>query len=348
MSASDPNAQDAALRAHLPSATSAAGAARGARANRLDRLATPSGQFAILALDHVRSFATTVRPDDPDSLTPDEIVASKEGLVQGLATDASAILIDPVLASRQFDSASAPLGAGLLVGIEDGDYESAVASPRLLPGWSVDRAARLGADGIKISVYYDPDGDMSGPVGFVREVARQCDLVDLPLFCEPLVRLRGGPDMQRQVLEGIRRFGDAGVDVLKIQFPCDTKAEQSRASWADACAEADRISPTPWALLSEGRDFAEFSELLTIACRAGASGFLAGRVIWGGVPGDGAGIAAAAARLAGLRLIAVDEGRPWRDLRDSESQSRLRLTPSVSAGDPGLHDGPGMGGGDAS
>ena len=29
-------------------------------------------------------------------------------------------------------------------------------------------------------------------LGFVREVARQCDLVDLPLFCEPLVRRRGG------------------------------------------------------------------------------------------------------------------------------------------------------------
>jgi tagatose 1,6-diphosphate aldolase len=280
-----------------------------ARSRRLDRLATASGQFAILAIDHVRSFATTVRPSAPDSLSAEEIVARKEGLIQGLAADASAILLDPVVASRA--ATTSTLGAGLLVGIEDGDYASAIAAPRLLPGWTVERAARLGADGIKISVYFDPDGDMSAPMRFAREVARQCALVDLPLFCEPLVRTRAGLDMRRQVIEGLRRFGDLGADVLKIQFPCDTQADQSRASWADACAEANEASPTPWALLSEGREFSEFSELLSIACRAGASGFLAGRVIWGDVPGDGSDTAEAATRLRALRTIAISEGRPW-------------------------------------
>jgi tagatose 1,6-diphosphate aldolase len=283
-----------------------------ARSDRLDRLATPSGQFAILALDHVRSFATTVRPDDPDSLSADDIVESKEGLIRGLGVGASAILIDPALATRRSDSAWGSSVAGVLVGVEDGDYESAVASPRFLPGWTVDRAARLGADGIKVSVYFDADADTSGAVGFVREVSRQCRLVDLPLFCEPLVPRGDGLDTRRRVIDGIRVFGDLGVDVLKIQFPCDTAEDDSRASWADACAEASEISPTPWALLSEGRDFGEFRELLAIACRAGASGFVAGRVIWGAISGDGRGLEAASARLSDLREIAVSEGQPWR------------------------------------
>jgi tagatose-1,6-bisphosphate aldolase len=281
-------------------------------AARLDRLATTSGQFAILALDHVRSFATTVRPDDPDSLSADDIVMSKEALIRGLGVDASAILIDPALVDRRSDSAWGSSIAGVLVGVEDGDYESAVVSPRFLPGWTVERAAALGADGIKISVYFDADEDMSAPVAFVREVSRQCRLAELPLFCEPLVRRRDGLDMRRGVIDGIRLFGDLGVDVLKIQFPCDTAVDRSRASWADACAEATAVSPTPWALLSEGRDFGEFQELLGVACRAGASGFVAGRVIWGGVPDDGAGISAASARLSVLREIAVSEGQPWR------------------------------------
>jgi tagatose 1,6-diphosphate aldolase len=317
--------------------------AQTAQADRLDHLATASGQFAILALDHVRSFATTVRPDDPDSLTLDEIVASKAGLVRELAADASAVLMDPVLAARQSESALGPLAAGVLVGIEDGDYESAATSPRLVPGWSVERAARLGADGIKISIHFDPDADVSIPLRFVREVAQQCRVVELPLFCEPLVRRRQGPDMRRQVLEGIRRFGDLGADVLKIQFPCDTEDEQSRSAWADACAAADELSPTPWALLSEGRDFAEFCELLTIACQAGASGFVAGRVIWGG-PGDGSDLKAAAARLSELRSIVAAEGRPWR----SRNQSEVRQTlASGSTSGPGQPDAPGVGGGDA-
>ena len=345
MSLADPNAQDPALSASVPSDTGAVRPDQSNRADRLDRLATASGQFAILALDHVRSFATTVRPDDPDSLSADDILASKEGFIRGLAPDASAILIDPVLASRQFGS-SPPVSAGILVGIEDGDYESAASAPRLLPGWSVDRAARLGADGIKISVYFDPDGDTSASVGFVREVARQCDLVDLPLFCEPLVRQPGNGDMRRQVLEGIRRFGDLGVDVLKIQFPCDTRHERSRASWADACAEADELSPTPWALLSEGRDVAEFTELLAIACRAGASGFLAGRVIWGGLPGDGAGIKAAATRLSELRTIAVADGRPWRNRRNLQSDGQSSSMPNATSEDPAVLGAPGTRGGD--
>lgn len=323
MTTPDPSFHDAASQVHLATDADGRPAAGHTRAERLDRLATDSGQFAILALDHVRSFAATVRPDAPDSLSEDDILESKEALLRGLGADASAILIDPVLASRRFATATVSLAAGLLVGVEDGDYESVVASPRLLPGWTVERAAQLGADGIKISVYFDPDGDMSAPVGFVREVARQCGLVDLPLFCEPLIRRHGSADARRHILDGVRRFGDLGADVLKIQFPTDTQLDQSRASWADACAEADEISVTPWALLSEGRDFAEFSELLSIACKAGASGFLAGRVIWGGVPGDGAGIPAASARLSELRSIAVTEGRPW----------RARLRPESGGGD---------------
>src|SRR5712691_7446442 len=90
-------------------------------AGRLDRLASDSGQFAILALDHVRSFATTLRPDDPDSITADEMHGMKDRLIDGLAHDASAILIDPVLAASRFGS-SGPLAPGLIVGIEDGDY----------------------------------------------------------------------------------------------------------------------------------------------------------------------------------------------------------------------------------
>jgi tagatose 1,6-diphosphate aldolase len=282
------------------------------RAEGLDRLATRGGQFAILALDHVRSFATTLRPNDPDSLTPDETLETKERLIAGLARDASAVLIDPGLAVSRLEAGASPLAAGLIVGIEDGDYEAAVASPRLLPGWTVERAARLGADAVKISVGFDADGDTAVAERFVRETVRECELADLPLFCEPLAPDRDGADRARQVLEGIRRFGGLGADVLKIQFPCDTEEHQSRDRWAEACAEADELSVAPWALLSEGRAFEEFRELLSIACQAGASGFLAGRAIWGGAAGGGDGIAAAALRLGELRSIAISEGRSWR------------------------------------
>ncbi len=48
----------------------------------------------------------------------------------------------------------------------------------------------------------------------------------MPLFCEPLADVRGG-DVRRKVLEGVRRFGSLGADVLKIQFPGDPAADPS-------------------------------------------------------------------------------------------------------------------------
>lgn len=280
-----------------------------ARSERLGRLATDGGQFAILALDHVRSFATTLRPDDPDSLTPGQMLATKERLIEGLGGQASAVLIDPALAISRAAGAR-QLSAGLIVGIEDGDYAEAAISPRFLPGWSVERAARLGADGVKISFVFDPDGDAGPPERFVREVVRQCEIADVPLFCEPLTDVRG-PDARRRVLEGVRRFGALGADVLKIQFPGDPSSEPSRDAWAEACAEADALTPSPWVLLSEGRDFDEFLELLTTACAAGASGFMAGRAIWGDALVS-EGTEPAATRLRSLRAIAVEHGRSWR------------------------------------
>ena len=275
-------------------------------AERLDRLATDSGQFAILALDHARSFAATIRPDDPDSLSSDEIIATKDRLIEGISREASALLVDPAVAMRR-----SGLGDGrLIVGIEDGDYGAEATSPRLLPGWTVEQAVDLGAQAVKISFSFEPRGKTRSAEKFVTETARRCEEVGIPLFCEPLARLPAGGDVRQGVHEGIRRFGALGAHVLKIQFPADTAQERSRTMWADAAAEASELSPIPWALLSEGREFDDFRELLDIACRAGASGFVAGRAIWG--PARGSEATTPRARLMELRSIAVAQGRPWR------------------------------------
>jgi len=286
-------------------------------AERLDRLATDSGQFAILALDHARSFATTIRPNDPDSLSSDEIIATKDRLIDGISREASAVLVDPAVAMRR-----SGLGDGrLIVGIEDGDYGAEATAPRLLPGWSVEQAVDLGAQAVKISFSFKPRGKTRSAERFVTETARRCEEAGIPLFCEPLARLPTGADVREGVHEGIRRFGALGAHVLKIQFPADTVRERSRTMWADAAAEASELSPIPWALLSEGREFEDFRELLDIACRAGASGFVAGRAIWGPARESEAATATPRARLMQLRSIAVAQGRPWRHHRSGRVEA---------------------------
>jgi tagatose 1,6-diphosphate aldolase len=277
-------------------------------AERLDRLATDTGQFAILALDHARSFATTIRPDDPDSLTTDEILATKHRLIDGISREASAVLVDPAVAIRGLGLRD----SRLIVGIEDGDYGNEAVSPRLLPGWSVEQAVGLGAQAVKISFSFEPLAKTRAAEHFVTETVRQCEQVGIPLFCEPLARVPVGADGRGAVLEGVRRFGALGAQVLKIQFPTDTSQERSRMAWADACANATDLSPIPWALLSEGREFEDFRDLLLVACRAGASGFVAGRAIWAPGTGSDGDIGTARSRLTELRSIAIAHGRPWR------------------------------------
>lgn len=291
------------------------------RASRLDRLATPSGQFAILALDHIRSFAATMRPTDPDSMTPQAILDWKARLVQGLAPAATAVLIDPGFAERQATDGRSSV-SGLIVGLEDSDYESIQRSPRLIAGWTVERAARLGADAVKVSFSFDPAQGSSDADAFVTDLVHQCEAAQIPLLCEPLADLRAVPDVRVAVVEGVRRFGALGVDVLKIQFPFDTSADSSRAAWADACAEVDETSLVPWALLSEGRGFDEFRELVTIGCRAGASGFVAGRAIWGIALDHPDAIRESASRLSELRVIATGNARSWRAHRGPEAQAQ--------------------------
>ncbi len=280
---------------------------------RLGRVATTTGLFTVLAIDHVGSFAQTVSPARPENMTADDINAAKQPIIEALGPISRAVLIDPgYLVATGSAVGGRPEGLGLILGIEDGDYADVRTSPRLLPGWNVERAAEMGADAVKISVYYDPDGDMSAAERFVTAVVRQCREVGLPLFCEPLALYEDPADRKRAVMEGVRRLGPLGAEVLKLQFPVMPEAgRHAPEEWAEACAEVDRSSPVPWVILSEGSDFGLFRDQVRVACAAGASGFLGGRAIWRELATGRRDAHHAAQRMTELRAVAEAEGTPW-------------------------------------
>ncbi len=282
------------------------------RETRLDRVATDTGHFAVLAIDHVGSFAATVRPDDPDSMSTEDIWAAKLPLIEGLGPHAGAMLIDPgFLQGSGFEPGEALSETGLILGIEDGDYADVLTAPRFLPGWSVERAARLGVDAVKISMFFQPGGDTSAAEDFVTEVVEQCHQQQMPLFAEPLALYEHPHERREAVLEGVRLFGPLGADVLKLQFP-EPAENTSPDDWAEACEEIDRLSPVPWAILSEGGDYHLFRRQLAVACQAGASGFLGGRAVWREAATGDDSLEAARSRLGELNSIAVTKGVDWR------------------------------------
>jgi tagatose 1,6-diphosphate aldolase len=90
-------------------------------------------------------------------------------------------------------------------------------------------------------------------------------------------------------------------------------------SWESACAELDAEIPVPWVILSAGVNFDTFVRQAEVACRAGASGVLAGRAVWKesvGMSLDERRIfyaTVAARRLADLKEVVDSYGRPWRE-----------------------------------
>jgi tagatose-1,6-bisphosphate aldolase len=307
------------------SKASASGPRPGTRRG-LDACASARGTFAVLALDHRQNLRKELHPDAPESTTYDEMVAFKRAVIRALAPHATGSLLDPEIGAAQcIADGSLPGTAGLLVAVEATGFagEPNARVSRILPGWSVEQAKRMGASAAKLLVYYHPDAaNAADQERFVAEVAADCRAQDFALFVEPLGfdpatggRLTGEA-RRRCVVETARRLTALGGDILKAEFPYDVSVTDE-AAWADACAELDAASGVPWVLLSGGVDDATFERQVAVACRAGASGVLVGRSVWA----PSATLAPAERdawletegrrRLERLVRLVDEQGRPW-------------------------------------
>jgi tagatose 1,6-diphosphate aldolase len=308
--------------------------------------ASEGGRFAVLALDHRQNLRKELRPADPASVTYDEMVEFKRAVVRALAPVATGTLLDPEIGAAQcIADGSLPASAGLLVAIEATGFEgpSTARVSRVLDGWSVEKAKRMGASAAKLLVYYHPDArNAADQESLVADVAADCRAMDLALFLEPLsFSLVDGEELtgearRRVVIETARRLTTIGGDVLKAEFPYDPSVTD-RARWREACGELDTAAGVPWVLLSGGVDEATFEAQVSTACEAGASGVLVGRSVWS----EAATLDPSArdvflkttgrARLRRLVDLVDIAGRPWHDRPG-------RLTTSPVPGDGWYRD----------
>jgi len=292
----------------------------------LEATSSPRGAFAVLALDHRQNLRKELHPEDPASTTDDEMIDFKRIVVRSLSSIATGTLLDPEIGAAQCIADGSLAGRdGLIVALEATGYEGDAGAriSRLLPGWDVAKAKRMGASAAKLLVYYHPDAPNAADQDrLVAGLAADCRTHDLALFVEPLsFGLDGaaltGEDRRRVVVETARRLTALGGDVLKAEFPYDA-AVDDRSRWAEACAELDAASRLPWVLLSGGVDDATFEAQVEVACGVGASGVLVGRSVWApaaALPPDARTPwlqTEGAARLRRLVDLVDGAGHPWR------------------------------------
>lgn len=269
------------------------------------RLADSKGFFKMVAVDQRPGVEALVAQRLNLAQAPYEKVgAFKQLLIEELSAGASAMLLDPGYA-YPFATGAIDPAKGLLITLEQWACEETPGGRKTLayPDWTVEKIKRLGADGVKVMLWYRPDASrdvLEHQQNFVEQVGRECRRYDIAFLLEPLVYPLGAegktdsyaedkakrPEMVIDTVEEFRKER-YGIDIFKLESPIsadtivapeDNSPESAETQlWFD---RIDRLLDRPWVMLSAGAGMEPFRRILTYAFRAGASGYLAGRAIW--------------------------------------------------------------------
>lgn len=235
------------------------------------------------------------------------LIEFKQLISSQLTPYATSILLGP-----EFGVPATKLRApecGLIVAYEKTGYDATTEGrlPDLLPNWSVKRMKELGADAVKVLIYYDVDdkpeiNDIKQ--AWVERVGSECVAEDIPYFLEILTYDRKRASVvdvdyakvkPHKVNEAMKLFSDPryNVDVLKVEVPVNmnfvegfTKGEvepvYSLAEAKTFFKEQSDATHLPFIFLSAGVSAELFQETLKVAHEAGSqfNGVLCGRATW--------------------------------------------------------------------
>jgi tagatose 1,6-diphosphate aldolase len=179
--------------------------------------------------------------------------------------------------------------------------------PDLLPHLSVKRIVDMGADSVKILLYYTPysPADVNDiKQAFIERIGAECDTYDIPFFLEFVGYDANGADEKAfdyakkkpSVVKGaMLEFSrpQYRVDVLKVEVPINPvfvegsrafkgKAAYTRAEALELFRDCASVATKPFIYLSAGVTNEIFIENLEFAAESGTdySGVLCGRATW--------------------------------------------------------------------
>jgi tagatose 1,6-diphosphate aldolase len=282
---------------------------------RMKALANSRGVIAAAAMDQRGSLQKALaagRSVDVKEVTPETMSEFKVAVSKVLTPHASAILLDPEFGLEAAKARSK--NAGLLLAYELSGYDNTQAGrlPDLLPHVSAKRIVDLGADAVKILIYYSPYDDAGVndiKHAFVERIGAECETNQIPFFLEMVgYDPKGGdekgvefakakPDVVKKYMAEFTK-PQYGVDVLKVEIPINAEYVEGSSVYKGQKAyshdealthfrESAAIATKPFIYLSAGVSNAQFTESLKMAAEAGTdySGVLCGRATWkDGIP----------------------------------------------------------------
>ena len=246
------------------------------------------GVIAAAAMDQRGSLQKALAKERGGSVGDHEMEEFKILVTEVLTQHASAILLDPewgIPASKRRAK-----GSGLLMAYEKTGYDAATPGrlPDLLDLWSVRRIKEVGADCLKILLYYapaDPQKINDHKHAWVERIGDECRANDIPFFLEVIGYEEGvdekGLEFAKKkpeiVAASMQEFTKDryGVDVMKVEVPINMKfVEGAKCSGGtvaytkqqamDAFRKTAEVSTKPFIYLSAGVSNAEFTETLEL------------------------------------------------------------------------------------
>lgn len=277
----------------------------------MNAVSNKAGIIAAAAMDQRGSLAKSLASAKgvPQKEITDEMMQEfKTAVTRILTPHASAILLDPEWGLPASKARSK--NAGLLLAYEHSGYDNTQPGrlPDLLPHVSVKRIKEdMGADAVKILIYYTPfDDPKINDIkhAFVERIGAECEAYEIPFFLEFVgYDPKGGDEkgfeyakQKPAIVKGsMEEFSKPQykIDVLKVEVPVNAnfvegsrafkgKAAYSRAEALDHFRDAASVAKKPFIYLSAGVSNPEFIESLGMAAESGTdySGVLCGRATW--------------------------------------------------------------------
>ncbi|MFC4495982.1 hypothetical protein ACFPA8_17815 [Streptomyces ovatisporus] len=263
-------------------------------------LARPSGTFAMVAMDQRDSLRTMMAArltgaavgrggaGGAGAAVPDSALTDfKLAVARSLGPAASALLIDRDYGYRALmDAAVLPGSCApiLAVDILDQQPGGPVEDTCLDESAEPAAAAAEGTRGLKLLVIWRSDSHRERRVELAARFVELCSNAGLASVLEPVARPTREEEgantfrLNDAIVEAARELAPLQPSLYKCQVP-----DGGTGTVAETAAQAeriDRVVDVPWVVLSQGVAPPDFPRAVEGACRAGASGFLAGRALW--------------------------------------------------------------------
>ena len=286
----------------------------------LGALARETGTFLMVAMDQRESLRAMLGEHHRAPILDERLVAFKLAVARELAPHASGFLIDrPFGFDEVVRRRLLPPTCGLVLAADAilPEPGNPVGDTELDRELDAEAASAAGAVALKLLIVWRDDEQRPRRLELARTFVDVAGAAGVLSVLEGVVRPAAGAngfDREAAIVEAARELAAVRPSLYKVEVPLHGRGEP--AELERRCREIDAAVECPWVVLSSGVDPADFPAAVEAACRAGASGILAGRALWRDTlaADDPAPLLRerAVPRLQRLAEIVDRRGRPWR------------------------------------